>query len=74
MTDTQTVVVAGLGEVGKPLLELISERHNAVGVDISPPAMEVTNVDVLHVCFPFQIEDFIGEAARYIARVKPILS
>ena len=27
------VVIVGLGEVGKPLLDLVSEHHDAVGVD-----------------------------------------
>jgi UDP-N-acetyl-D-mannosaminuronate dehydrogenase len=70
----ENVVVVGLGEVGKPLLELISKYHNAVGVDITPPASDIRNVDVLHICFPFQINDFIGETARYIGRFSPKLT
>ena len=34
----EKVVVAGLGEVGKPLMELISPHHRTTGVDIDPPA------------------------------------
>ena len=37
MNNKTRVVVAGLGEVGRPILELVSEQHNTVGVDISPP-------------------------------------
>ena len=66
MNKSKTVVVVGLGEVGKPLFELISRCHEAVGIDITPPAKQVDGVDVLHICFPFQIEDFVGETARYI--------
>ena len=73
MNKSKTVVV-GLGEVGKPLFELISRCHEAVGVDISPPTKEVDGVDVLHVCFPFQIEDFVGETARYIKLFDPGLT
>ena len=51
----ETVVVAGLGEVGKPLMELISPHHPTTGVDIEPPPADLRGVDVLHVCFPFQI-------------------
>lgn len=74
MKHGQTVVVAGLGEVGKPLLELTSKHHNAVGVDISPPRPDIKDVDVLHICYPFQIQDFIGETARYIELFEPNLT
>jgi UDP-N-acetyl-D-mannosaminuronate dehydrogenase len=36
--------------------------------------MEVNDVDVLHICFPFQIQDFIGEVARYISLFRPQLT
>lgn len=74
MSDTGRVVVVGLGEVGTPLLELLSERHDAWGVDVSPVPVEVRDVDVMHVCYPFEIEDFIGETARYIERFRPTLT
>ena len=32
------VVVVGLGEVGKPLLDLVSPHYDAIGVDIAPVA------------------------------------
>jgi len=67
------VVVVGLGEVGKPLFQLVSQYHDAVGVDISP-VERVEHVDVLHICFPFQISDFIGESARYVELFKPALT
>src|SRR5437016_7696540 len=73
MKERQKVVVVGLGEVGKPLLELASRHHEVIGVDIEPPK-RVENVDVLHICFPFEIKDFIGEAARYIELFKPTLT
>jgi len=67
------VVVAGLGEVGKPLFELLSTHYDVVGVDVGPmPRIE--QADVLHVCYPFQIKDFIGETARYIELFKPRLT
>lgn len=67
------VVVAGLGEVGKPLFELISKHHDVIGVDISP-ASRIEEADILHVCYPFQMKDFIGETARYISLFKPTLT
>ncbi len=74
MKQRDTIVVAGLGEVGKPLLELASQSHNAFGVDVAPPPRLPQHVDVLHVCYPFRIADFIGETARYIALFKPALT
>jgi UDP-N-acetyl-D-mannosaminuronate dehydrogenase len=74
MTVLKKVVVAGLGEVGKPLLEIISTYHHAIGVDISPPPAQTGQVDVLHVCFPFEIPDFVGETARYIELFRPSLT
>jgi UDP-N-acetyl-D-mannosaminuronate dehydrogenase len=72
-TDTKIVVV-GLGEVGKPLFDLISTHHDAIAVDIAPPPLGLEQVDVLHICYPFQIKDFVGESARYIELFKPELT
>src|SRR5229473_5677557 len=74
MSQRRRVVVVGLGEVGKPLLEIVSEHHDAIGIDIAPPVGEIGPVDVLHVCFPFEIKDFVGETVRYIELFKPILT
>jgi UDP-N-acetyl-D-mannosaminuronate dehydrogenase len=74
MREAKRVVVVGLGEVGKPLLELFSEHYETLGVDISPPAGQVGKVDFLHICYPFGIEDFVGETARYIRFFEPTLT
>jgi len=71
MGKVEKVVVVGLGEIGRPLFELLSRHHNAVGVDISPPNEGGDGVDVMHICFPFWIPDFIGETARYISLFRP---
>jgi len=73
VTKKNTVVVAGLGEIGKPLFDLLSKEYDVIGVDISPVG-RIDGVDVLHVCYPFQIKDFIGETARYIDLFKPALT
>jgi UDP-N-acetyl-D-mannosaminuronate dehydrogenase len=73
VSDTKTVVVVGLGEVGKPLLELVSAHHNAIGIDLTPVQLSEP-ADVLHVCYPFEIKDFIGETTRYIELLKPALT
>ena len=74
MKTKHRAVVVGLGEVGKPVCELISRHHHTVGVDISPPLEEIGKVDVLHVCYPFQIKDFVGETVRYIKLFEPKLT
>lgn len=74
MVDAKKVVVVGLGEIGRPILELASRRHETVGVDVSPPPERVAGVDVMHICYPYQIEDFVGESARYIALFRPSLT
>jgi UDP-N-acetyl-D-mannosaminuronate dehydrogenase len=74
MTEKSNIVVVGLGEVGKPLFELVSKYHSVLGVDITLPSNLPTNIDVLHICYPFQIRDFVGECARYIDMFKPELT
>jgi UDP-N-acetyl-D-mannosaminuronate dehydrogenase len=74
MSGARTVVVVGLGEAGRPLFDLVSQHHKAIGVDVSPPTEQVENVDVMHVCYPFEIKDFVGETARYIERFNPSLT
>jgi UDP-N-acetyl-D-mannosaminuronate dehydrogenase len=74
MSEPQKVVVVGLGEVGRPIFDLASKHHKVFGVDITPPTERVAPVDVLHICFPFGINDFVGEAIRYIELFKPALT
>src|ERR1700751_3996857 len=74
MIERETVVVVGLGEVGKPLLELVSRHHKAVGVDVSPVPRRVEPVDVMHVCYPFEIGDFVGETDRSTELFNPLLT
>lgn len=74
MSNQNTVLVVGLGEVGKPLLAILSQHYYAIGIDLVPPSEDVGAVDVMHICFPFEIHDFVGEAARYIDRYKPALT
>jgi len=74
MNGNETVVVVGLGEVGRPLFEIVSKHYRAVGVDVTLPAERIERVNVMHVCYPFEIKDFVGETARYIERFKPELT
>ena len=74
MTSRQSVVVVGLGEVGKPLFEVLSSHYSTKGVDIAPSTAGIGSTDVLHICFPFEIRDFVGETARYIEMFRPKLT
>jgi UDP-N-acetyl-D-mannosaminuronate dehydrogenase len=74
MGEPRKIVVVGLGEVGRPIFELVSKQHQALGVDVSPPAQSFASVDILHICFPFGIEDFVGETTRYIELFRPKLT
>jgi UDP-N-acetyl-D-mannosaminuronate dehydrogenase len=74
VAKAEKIVVAGLGEIGRPVFELASKHHPAVGVDVNPPAEKVEGVDILHVCYPFAIKDFVGETARYIDLYKPAVT
>lgn len=69
----QRVVIVGLGEVGKPLSEIVAERHEVFGVDVdlSPP---VNRCDVMHVCFPFRDQKFVVQVSEYIERYQPALT
>lgn len=74
MGTNKDILVLGLGEVGKPLFELISKHRRTIGIDIAPIADEIREVEVMHVCYPFQIDDFVGQTARYIDLFKPELT
>jgi len=81
----ERVLVVGLGEVGRPLFELLresgkfevygfdldAEKMRSVGQseDVLPPA-----VDVMHVCIPcVDKEDFVNSVVGYVGRFKPKL-
>src|SRR6185312_3135271 len=74
MNDNKTVLVVGLGEVGKPILSILSQRYEAVGIDIKGAVDQIEHADVMHICYPFEIYDFVGETVRYIGRYKPALT
>ena len=73
MRTSECMLVVGLGEIGRPLMELLSERYDTVGVDIAP-AEPPCQAAVMHICYPFQIADFIGTSERYIRRFNPALT
>jgi UDP-N-acetyl-D-mannosaminuronate dehydrogenase len=56
------------------VVELLSGHYQVTGVDVDPVAKPQAKVDVLHICFPFGIRDFVGESARYIELFRPALT
>lgn len=71
----QTVVI-GLGEVGRPLCDLIAQTGADVfGIDVARVDMPAPGtVAVMHICIPFEIDDFVGQTARYVDRLRPELA
>jgi UDP-N-acetyl-D-mannosaminuronate dehydrogenase len=67
------VIVAGLGEVGKPLLSILERTYSCRGIDVEPVDIEVP-CSVLHICYPFQVKDFVGVTGGYVERYKPELA
>jgi UDP-N-acetyl-D-mannosaminuronate dehydrogenase len=70
---SQRVVIIGLGEVGKPLFEIVEKRHEVFGVDIDLAA-PVDRCDVMHVCFPYRGSEFVGQVSAYIGKYQPDLT
>lgn len=67
------VVIVGLGEVGKPLLDIMKSRYQTFGVDINQPA-SISQCDVMHICFPFESDKFVGQVVEYIHHYQPALT
>jgi UDP-N-acetyl-D-mannosaminuronate dehydrogenase len=71
--STEKVIVAGLGEVGQPLLHILEQSYQCVGMDVRPVEFN-GECGVLHVCYPYQIRDFVGTTVEYIRRYRPRLT
>ncbi|MEM3055325.1 MAG: GDP-mannose dehydrogenase [Candidatus Bathyarchaeia archaeon] len=80
----ERVLVVGLGEVGRPLFELLREcgKFDVYGYDLDEGKMRdfvqsaalPDNFDVMHVCIPcHDKEDFVKYVAGYVERFKPKL-
>jgi UDP-N-acetyl-D-mannosaminuronate dehydrogenase len=70
--SNKIVIVAGMGEIGRPLMEILSRVYTCKGIDIAPVQIEEP-CSVLHVCYPFQIQDFVGTTIAYIEKYRPDL-
>ena len=65
-------LVLGLGEIGQPLLQVLSKAHRCVGIDIDPVTIE-EKVEVMHVAYPSQLEDFVQTTKDYADVYQPSL-
>jgi len=71
-------VVAGLGEIGYPLLQLVSKSSPAVGFDLNKKLVnkkklkqfEKIDTSFLHICIPFN-DKFITNVKSLFKRFKP---
>jgi UDP-glucose 6-dehydrogenase len=63
-------LVIGLGEVGRPLQEVLERVHRVEGIDL-PPRDVAGSVDFLHVCYPAELPDFVRITGNYVARYRP---
>lgn len=63
-------LVVGLGEVGEPLRQVLERAHRIEGIDL-PPRDVRGPVDILHVCYPAEINDFVAVTRAYVQRYAP---
>jgi len=71
-------IVAGLGQIGKPILQLISKATFAVGYDINPKSFDKSKLAksekletrFLHVCVPYT-DNFIKNVGSLYEKFKP---
>jgi hypothetical protein len=71
--DNSSVIVVGVGEIGQALFRILSRRYRCMPVDLIPiPSGGACSV--LHVCYPFQMDDFVGTTLGYMEKYKPDLT
>jgi UDP-N-acetyl-D-mannosaminuronate dehydrogenase len=80
----EKVLIVGLGEVGRPLFELIKESggYEVYGLDLDKAKMKTLeqtslprNIDIVHVCLPCSNkEKFITIVRNYTERFRPRLT
>ena len=71
-------IVAGLGEIGNPILQLISKKNIAIGYDINSSLMDEKKfqkydhlkTSFLHVCIPFS-DSFIKNVLSLSTKFNP---
>ena len=67
------VLVVGMGEVGRPIAELLSQEFQVECLDREPKPIN-GRPHVVHICYPYEIDDFVGTTVDYLDRFKPDLA
>lgn len=85
MNEEETVLLIGLGEIGRPLFEVLEESGNfqVYGLDLDETKMQLLRqnakavpkrIDTMHVCIPCNAQEkFVENVSSYFARYKPKL-
>jgi len=71
--DRKLAVVLGLGEIGRPIYEMLKEAHgdlNVYGRDIDPPTWVYTTFKFMHVCIP-QSPSLVSALDSYVKAYQP---
>jgi len=66
----QTTLVIGEGEIGLPIAKILSSIYNVITKDVEPIS-DPGEISVLHICYPFQIDNFVETTIRYIKNYAP---
>ena len=72
------IIVAGLGEIGKPILQLLSKSNHVIGYDINQKLMDIKRFNkyeniptsFLHICIPFS-KNFIPNVLSLYKKFEP---
>jgi UDP-N-acetyl-D-mannosaminuronate dehydrogenase len=84
VVDKEKALIVGLGEVGRPLFELLreSDKFSVYAFDVDEAKMrEVgqnpnslpSEVNTMHVCIPYKDADFEDAVVNYVKRFRPKL-
>lgn len=73
-SNQKVTLIIGLGEVGKPLYEVLKKRDpETMGIDIEPASLEV-QIGIMHICFPFiEKAQFQSAVVGYARKYAPDL-
>lgn len=64
--------VAGVGEVGKAVVEILRSKFTVYPLDINDILPDKhDNIDVLHICFPFFQDSFVNSVMDWVHKTKP---
>lgn len=66
-------LVVGLGEIGKPIAEILSEKHEVQTLDIKDREIK-GSIDIMHICIPGDLKKFNKIVSDYIKKFKPELT